>query len=75
MRVVGENERQDELLACPNCNSTTMLPGIVGAMRKNFGDEDRLDEIYGGTDILICAQCLAEGNITVVSDDCFIDLI
>jgi hypothetical protein len=69
LRVVEKDERQDEIVACHVCNSTTLIPVVVGAHWIRNGDPEVRNECHGGTDQLICAQCLAEGKIEVVVDD------
>lgn len=60
----GKGESIDEILACPRCNSTTLLPVVVGVNEVRLTDEGML--IRGGCDQVLCVQCLSEGEVSIV---------
>lgn len=67
LQVIQGGKAGPDILACHACNGTTFIPAVAGIIAVNYV-EDGLD-IQGGTDDLLCAQCLAEGRVeTLLSD-------
>jgi len=61
LRLIVGGKVGPDIMACHVCNGTTFIPAVVGVIAVNVV-EDGLD-ISGGSDQLICAQCLAEGKV------------
>lgn len=64
LKLIKGGKPEHEVLSCPVCNGSTLIPVIVGAF-DIVSVEDGLN-ITGGCDQMICAQCLSEGNIETV---------
>jgi len=64
LTLINGGKPEHEVLACQECNGTTLIPGVSSCIDVEHV-EDGL-HIIGGVDLLICAQCLAEGKVTTV---------
>lgn len=61
LKLIRGGKPEHEILACAVCNGTTFIPTVVGCIAIE-DIEEGLD-IIGGTDQMICAQCLANGTV------------
>lgn len=52
--------RDEELLTCPCCNGSVFIPAKAG-MRHDG------KTVKGGHKTLLCAQCLAEGRVQLLT--------
>jgi len=63
-RLIQGGKVGPDIMACHVCNGTTFLPAVAGIIAVNATPEGL--DIDGGSDELICAQCLAEGKVEIL---------